>query len=145
MAAILFRPQWVKAACRVTLWHLHGRNDITRQMNYTAILYASIRLPKTRQEILLDSTMEAISKTDLNLQTARYCFFKMQWYFLIVFPITVMFIYEIGPIQWIFSQHCGYWWPDTLTPVHQHLQWWVCKYTFALVYGLNVLTLAVLY
>ena len=23
-------------------------------------------------------------------------------------------LYETGPIQWMFSQHCGYWWPGAL-------------------------------
>ena len=28
-------------------------------------------------------------------------------------------LYETGPIQWMFSQHCGYWWPGALAPGHQ--------------------------
>ena len=28
----------------------------------------------------------------------------------------MIFMYETGQIQWTFSQHCGYWWPDALAP-----------------------------
>ena len=31
--------------------------------------------------------------------------------FFILFPRTVIFMCKTGPIQLIFSQHCGYWWP----------------------------------
>ena len=31
----------------------------------------------------------------------------------------IIFLYEIGLIQWMFSQHCGYWWPGALAPGHQ--------------------------
>ena len=34
-------------------------------------------------------------------------------------------LYETGPMQWIFSQHCGYWWPGALATGHQLLQCWV--------------------
>ena len=29
------------------------------------------------------------------------------------------FLYETGPIQWVFNQHCGCWWPGALAPGHQ--------------------------
>ena len=29
------------------------------------------------------------------------------------------FLYKTGAIQWMFSQHCGYWWPGALAPGHQ--------------------------
>ena len=47
--------------------------------------------------------------------------------FLIWFHINVIFPYETGLMQWIFSQHCGYWWTCTLAP---GLQCWVCTHTF---------------
>ena len=28
-------------------------------------------------------------------------------------------LYETGPLQWLFSQRCGYWWPGALAPGHQ--------------------------
>ena len=40
-------------------------------------------------------------------------FFKMYYHFLIMSFITVIFLYETGSIQWIYSQHYGYWWPGT--------------------------------
>ena len=38
-------------------------------------------------------------------------FFKTWFNFLILFTLCVIVLYETGPIQWMFSQHCGYWWP----------------------------------
>ena len=48
-----------------------------------------------------------------------YFFFKMEFYFLILFPINVISLYKTGPIQWIYGQHSGYWWPRALAPGHQ--------------------------
>ena len=31
--------------------------------------------------------------------------------------ISVVFLYETGPIQWMFNQHWGYWWPGALAAV----------------------------
>ena len=33
-----------------------------------------------------------------------------------LFTLCAIFLYETGPIQWMFSQHCGYWWPGALAP-----------------------------
>ena len=38
-----------------------------------------------------------------------FCF-KMWFYFLILFSISAIFLYENGSIQWMFSQHCGCYW-----------------------------------
>ena len=46
-------------------------------------------------------------------------FFKMWFHFLMLFTLCAMILYETGPIQWLFSQHCGYWWPGALAPGHQ--------------------------
>ena len=39
-----------------------------------------------------------------------------------LFTISVIhvhiFLYETGPIQWMFSQHCGYWWLGALAAGH---------------------------
>ena len=65
-------------------------------------------------------------------------FFKMcVFYFPILFPITVIFLYEIAPIQCTFSPHCGYQWPGALAPGHQYLQCWVSTHAFAAVYELT--------
>ena len=41
--------------------------------------------------------------------------FQMWFYFLVVFPTTVILLYKTDPIWRIFSQHCKCWW-------HQYLQ-----------------------
>ena len=33
--------------------------------------------------------------------------------------MCAIFLYETGPIEWMFSQHCGYWWPGAIAPGHQ--------------------------
>ena len=36
------------------------------------------------------------------------------------FPeIVIYFLFESGSVQWIFSQHCGYWWTGALASGHQ--------------------------
>ena len=44
-------------------------------------------------------------------------FFKMLslFHFLISFPTTLIFLHKSGLIQWIFSEHCGYWWLGALS------------------------------
>ena len=48
--------------------------------------------------------------------------FKMEPYLLILFPVPVIFLYETGPMQSIFSQHCGYWRPGVLPPVRHYIR-----------------------
>ena len=43
------------------------------------------------------------------------------FYFLILFPLTVIFLYETGLKQWLYSQCCRYWWPGAIAPGHQQL------------------------
>ena len=38
---------------------------------------------------------------------------------LMLYTINAISLYETGPIQWMFNQHCGYWWPGALAPGHQ--------------------------
>ena len=45
-------------------------------------------------------------------------FFKMWFHFLMLFNLCAIFLYETGPIEWMFSQHCGYWWLGALAPGH---------------------------
>ena len=33
-----------------------------------------------------------------------------------LYALSVTFLYETGPIQWMFNQHCGCWWPGALAP-----------------------------
>ena len=40
--------------------------------------------------------------------------FKMWFHFLRLFTLCAIFLYETGPIEWMFSQHCGYWWPSSI-------------------------------
>ena len=42
-------------------------------------------------------------------------FFQNVFIFRFFFLKNIIFLYETGPIQWIFSQHYGYWWPCTFT------------------------------
>ena len=37
---------------------------------------------------------------------------------------------DASPLQWIFSQHWGCWWPDDLAPGHQYAQCWICMHAF---------------
>ena len=46
-------------------------------------------------------------------------FIKMWFHFFMLFTLCAIVLYETGPIQWMFSQHCGYWWPGALAPGHQ--------------------------
>ena len=48
--------------------------------------------------------------------------FQNAFLFLKLFPIHVVFLFETGPIQWIFNQHCGYSWPITLALGLRQLQ-----------------------
>ena len=36
-----------------------------------------------------------------------------------MFAVNAYNFDENGPLQLIFSQHCGYWWPGALAPGHQ--------------------------
>ena len=56
--------------------------------------------------------------------------FQIQFHFLMLFIMNMIFLSETGPIQWVFVQHCGYWWPGALAPV--------CTHAFPTVYGLRV-------
>ena len=44
---------------------------------------------------------------------------KHFFYFLMLFPISAIFLYETDPIQWMFNHHCGYWWPGAVALGHQ--------------------------
>ena len=48
-------------------------------------------------------------------------FFRNVIFLWLLFVTIVMpvFLYEAGPISWLFNQHCGYWWAGALTPKHQ--------------------------
>ena len=43
-------------------------------------------------------------------------FFKMLFHSLMMFTTKVILLYETGPIQLIYHQHCEYWWPGALAP-----------------------------
>ena len=63
-------------------------------------------------------------------------FFVVSFHFLILFHLTVIFLYGTGRMQWIFSQHRGYWWPGSFAAGHQWSQCWVCTHAFPVIYGL---------
>ena len=46
-----------------------------------------------------------------------------------------IFVYETGPIQFIFSQHSIYWWPDAWAPAHQLTKCRVHTQAFSAVNG----------
>ena len=52
----------------------------------------------------------------------------------------VPYICKVSPMQWIFSQHCGYWCPGAFAPEHQQLLQccWLRIHTFPFVYGLRI-------
>ena len=56
----------------------------------------------------------------------RTCFFFLEklFHFQILFPVTVIFLYETNLMQWILSQQCGYWWPGALAPGYLQPQCW---------------------
>ena len=45
----------------------------------------------------------------LTLKPQDHFFFQNIFYFLMLFIISTIFLYETGPIQGMFNQHCGYW------------------------------------
>ena len=56
----------------------------------------------------------------LTLKWLGHFFSKCDFIFWCCSPyVQYFFLYETGPIQWMFSQHCGYWWPGALAPGHQ--------------------------
>ena len=55
----------------------------------------------------------------LTLKWLGHFFSKCDFIFWCCLPYVQYFLYETGPIQWMFSQHCGYWWPGALAPGHQ--------------------------
>ena len=55
-------------------------------------------------------------------------FFQNVIHFLMLLTLCAIVLYETGPIQWLFSQDCGYWWPGALAPGHQQSQCWLGTY-----------------
>ena len=49
--------------------------------------------------------------------TWNFFSFKMWFYFLKLYAIIVIFLFETSRIQWWFN-HCGYWWPGALATGH---------------------------
>ena len=77
---------------------------------------------------------------DLTLKQQSH-YFQSLFYFLMLFTINVIFLHGISPIQWIFSQHCGYWWPGALTNNNStSAATLLCTHAFPAVYGLVKLT-----
>ena len=61
----------------------------------------------------------------------------MSFSFLMIFTIYTSFLCEIGPIEWILSQHCEHWSRGALAPGYQQPQFWACTNAFPVVYGLT--------
>ena len=59
------------------------------------------------------------------------------YFFFMLLTMSVIFLHEMSPIQWTFSQHCGHWWPGAWAPGHQYPQYWVHTHVFPAVYGLT--------
>ena len=55
----------------------------------------------------------------INPKTTGSFFSKCDFIFLMLFTLCAIVLYKTGPIQWMFSQHCGDWWPGALAPGHQ--------------------------
>ena len=79
-----------------------------------------ITISKTRLEItFLESHSDHPGANELK-KLGHFFFLKMCFYFLMLF-LKNESVNETGPIQWIFNEHCKYWWPGALTeyaPVH---------------------------
>ena len=66
------------------------------------------------------ANLKAISSSaTLTIKWLGHFFLKMWFHFLMLFTLCAIFLNETGPIQWMFSQHCGYWWPGASAPGHQ--------------------------
>ena len=59
-------------------------------------------------------SIKIIILIDINPYMTGSLFSKMWFHFLVLFTLCITFLYETGPIRWMFSQHCGYWWPGAL-------------------------------
>ena len=69
-----------------------------------------------------------------------------RWYLKLMLPnINVVFLHQTSPVQWIFTQHCGYWWPGAVAPGQQQSQFWVHTHEFPVVYGLNAILNLMIY
>ena len=55
----------------------------------------------------------------INLLNDWVIFFKVWFYFLMLFTINVILFYKIDRTQYLFGQHCGYWCSGALAPGHQ--------------------------
>ena len=122
------RPQWVNLQM-IWIWLLTltmGRiNDLTLgrlvaplwPLQETKI---SIEPGRLMFLIFLGQYFHILKGEKVHLIPKRLGYFlKNVVLFRNVVPYCVIFLYETDPIQWMFSQHCGYWWPGALAPGHQ--------------------------
>ena len=89
-------------------------HDITNSLTYITCssyplcvhVHVFIKRAEFRFEWVYD--IKAISLT--LQQLSHFSFFKILFYFLMLFTINVTHLHEISPIYWIFNHRCGYWW-----------------------------------
>ena len=107
-------------------WHLYGRSSIT----WIQVSLKFVPMSPVNKIPALDLSLDQIkawhrpgdkplSEPMLVRLPTHICITRPQW--------------VNKPIQWMFSQHCGYWWPGALAPGHQWLQCWVCTHAFPVV------------
>ena len=65
-------------------------------------------------------------------QLGRWPFFNVIFFFLMMFPTTLIYLPKSGPIQ-----YSGHWWLGALAPVYLWPQNWVRTHVFPVVYRLT--------
>ena len=133
------RPQWVKyklwnaymsrgftvsysaSWVHVTNWTSAFQHSCQAPMELSKGLWHSLDTWGTYHSVQDQSQLSRNSFNVLTLKTTRLFFFQMLFYSLMMFTINVIPLYETGPTQWIFNQHCGYWWSgaSAVAPGHQ--------------------------
>ena len=75
--------------------------------------------------------MQTNSKSLILQHLGHFCF-KSQHYIILLLIINVIYLRETGPVQKLFSQHCGYLWSG-----HRWLQCLIHTHVFPIVYWLK--------
>ena len=130
---------------RFEIWHtvLDGVNKF-RDLRNKIFLYGFPILwqpPLIKNKLILGGQMSNVTILCRNLMIKplnNWFSFKTYFYFLIFFIISVILLYETGPIQWISYQQCGYWWSGALARGHQKPHCWIGTNVFPVVYGLGI-------
>ena len=117
---------WTVYQIRATLMEKGLELVLTKDMTYLIKMIAMINWPSMLSCLQQYWSSDCSDKwcwgsltTQLTLKWLGHFFFKMWFHFLMLFTLCAIVLYETGPIQCMFSQHCGYWWPGALAPGHQ--------------------------